>query len=151
MTDPEAQVRVSPGSPADYNPMGQDGIEDFQFGERYFEEARDGTVVTSFSGFKGSDHYHSLLMMHLKNETGTTAALFIAELEIGHMLEVLNENFQLGETGEIDLATPDGRKVVKLRESEIEPLNLKMKATTNQVGLGNGQYRGMKRRSGEVD
>jgi methyl-accepting chemotaxis protein len=140
LANPEGEVVLSPSPPAGYNHLGQNVIEDAKFDEKYFERALDGTVITPFFGFEESDHYHPLFMAPIEGAEGVTQAVLVVELEISHIIEILNENFQYGETGKIDLSTLDGRKVVKFQDEEVTTFNDEMIKRANENGMARGRY-----------
>ena len=77
-----------------------------------FKQALKEPQITDFFGFAETDHFHSLLMYPIKVGKQTGGVL-VFELEIGQINHILNNKFDLGETGKVFLTTLEGVPIVR--------------------------------------
>ena len=110
VTDVEGNVLLSP----EYN--GGDHLGENVSESPFFGPALEVSQVTDFFGFSEKDHFHQLYMHPVKDETEQTLGVLIFEIEIAYITDILSEQFELGQTGRIFLATLEGEPVVKYHD-----------------------------------
>ncbi len=99
---------------------------------------RGVTTVSDYSSWVESDHTHQMLFFPVKNSLGDTRAVLGFELQIPYEQEILTENVELGETGNIFLVTTDGVPIVYQGIENQTPLNTPavIEAQRNGSSLG---------------
>ncbi len=118
ITDPKGKVVLSPPhGKSKNNHLGEDLSE-----SKFFNDALNEVQVTDFYGFAETTHYHQLLMQPVKFNDRTLGVIVI-ELEIAWATKLLEQNFQLGETGRIFLTSLEMERVVKLKTDREPPLD----------------------------
>ena len=97
------------------------------------------TAISDYSSWIESDHSHQMLFYPLKDNLGTSQAAIGFELQIPYEQELLAEDIQLGETGQIFLTTDAGVPIVYKGINNQVPLNTQgiaeAKATGSSFGL----------------
>ena len=83
----------------------------------YFKDALKETTITDFFGFAERDHYHQLVLSPVKDTDGNSIGLVVIEVAIDYMNNLLAENFQVGDTGHLYLATTTGHRVVHFKSN----------------------------------
>jgi len=85
---------------------------------RYYAEALDHTTVSGILGLSGQDHFHQLILSPVNNVDGDPIGVVVFEVAIDYINQLLTENFKLGDTGRLYLATTDGNRVVHLKSNQ---------------------------------
>ena len=98
---------ISAGSPS--NHVGQDASEN-QWAMAALDQGI--TQVSDYSSWRESDHTHQMLFFPVKDKANNSRAVLGFEKQIPYIREILEEDFQLGETGKIFLMTLDGVEIV---------------------------------------
>ncbi len=98
---------ISAGSPS--NHVGQDASEN-QWAMAALDQGV--TQVSDYSSWRESDHTHQMLFFPVKDKANNSRAVLGFEKQIPYIREILEEDFQLGETGKIFLMTLDGVEIV---------------------------------------
>lgn len=101
----------------------------------FFRPALQDLQITDFFGFEESTHFHQLLMHPIKAD-GQAQGTVVMEVCIDHIMAMLNDGFNLGESGKLFLTTEDGIPVVHLKEERqpaLERDGIKQSLTQGQV------------------
>lgn len=98
---------ISAGSPS--NHVGQDASEN-QWAMAALDQGI--TQVSDYSSWRESDHTHQMLFFPVKDKADNSRAVLGFEKQIPYIREILEEDFQLGETGKLFLMTLDGVEIV---------------------------------------
>ncbi len=98
---------ISAGSPS--NHVGQDASEN-QWAMAALDQGI--TQVSDYSSWRESDHTHQMLFFPVKDKENNSRAVLGFEKQIPYIREILEEDFQLGETGKLFLMTLDGVEIV---------------------------------------
>lgn len=98
---------ISAGSPS--NHVGQDASEN-QWAMAALDQGV--TQVSDYSSWRESDHTHQMLFFPVKDKADNSRAVLGFEKQIPYIREILEEDFQLGETGKLFLMTLDGVEIV---------------------------------------
>jgi len=114
LIDQSQRIALSPnhgaderGSPSSH--LGENTAENKWAAQAFAE----GTVtVSDYSSWVESDHTHQMLFYPVKDSNGLVQAVIGFELLITHIQQLLQENFELGETGRIFLVTNEGVPIV---------------------------------------
>ena len=114
VTDANGRVRFSPfhGSPVSTH-RGQNIADN-----RYFNQAREGSLITDFHAFEEKDHNHQLALAPIRSKEGEFLGLVAIEITVGYVKKILNDGLQIGESGRLFLSTLDGREVTHLKEEK---------------------------------
>ncbi|MBF0350504.1 MAG: methyl-accepting chemotaxis protein [SAR324 cluster bacterium] len=95
----------------------------------YFRKALTEPVITDFFGFKEKDHFHQLAMHPVKDKNNKTLGVIVTEVVIAFQHELLQQNFELGTSGNIFMTTLDGTHIVNNVDDLVDgKLNEGMKA-----------------------
>lgn len=105
---------------------------------KYFSRSLVETQVTDFYGFEESTHYHQLVMVPIKYQ-GKTLGVIISEITTQHLFDLLKEDFELGKTGQVYLATLDKKKVVHLKKDEIKDVTAPLMQQALKAGSQFGE------------
>jgi methyl-accepting chemotaxis protein len=77
------------------------------------------TTVSDYSSWVESDHIHQMLFYPVRDSQGLVGAVIGFELQIPHEQKLLSDDFELGKTGRVILATTKGVPILyKGMESE---------------------------------
>lgn len=101
--------------------------------------AQGVTTVSDYSSWVESDHTHQMLFYPVKDASGTAQAVLGFELLIPYEQQLLQENFQLGETGRVFLTTTDGVPIVHQGIGAQAPLDTPGVAEARQNGVSSGR------------
>ncbi len=78
----------------------------------YWQTALQEPVITDFFGFSEKDHFHQLSLTPVERPAGGTVGVLAIEICIDHENALLNDRFDLGETGRIMMSALDGTPIV---------------------------------------
>jgi diguanylate cyclase (GGDEF)-like protein len=90
-----------------------DSISDAHF----FNKALKQASVTDFFGFSERDHFHQLVLHPIRDDSGETIGLVVIEVAIDAIDETMHDDFTIGKSGRLYLATTEGRRVVHLKSA----------------------------------
>jgi len=125
LTDTQGTIILSPPYDGwDRHGITADQISDTQSkhygdsiaGEDFFEDALLSSTVSGFFGFEEHDHYHQLALHPVRDEDGRTIGIICIEINIDTTLFLLMDNFTLGRSGHLFLATETGERVVHRKD-----------------------------------
>lgn len=108
---------------------------------KYFKASLEETQVTDFFGFEESTHYHQLVMVPVKHN-GRTLGVSISEITTQYLIDLMKQDFELGETGQIYLSTLDFKKVVHLKKDGIKNIKSPLIEKAFQQGSVYGENQG---------
>lgn len=101
------------------SPHAGDSIENSKF----FDQALVGPYVTDFFGFEERDHYHQLVLHPIFDDAGKTVGVVAIEISIDFIEALMKNEFAIGETGKIYIATNQGLRVVHTKDKfDSEPI-----------------------------
>ncbi len=114
LIDATEKIVISPNHGAESQGSPSSHLGEDTSGNEWARNAlrRGTTTVSDYSSWVESDHTHQMLFFPVKNSVGGTRAVLGFELQIPHEQEILTENVELGETGNIFLVTTDGVPIV---------------------------------------
>ncbi len=90
---------------------------------KFFLKALSGVYVTDFFGFVERDHYHQLVLHPVFDDDGQAIGVIAMEVTIESIEALMRDQFSIGETGKIYIATHQGLRVVHRKEDfQPEPI-----------------------------
>ncbi len=113
LVDTQGRVILSPLHPATNSGHQGAHIGDVPGFRQAFKENR----FTDYYGFRESDHYHQLLLQPVFSESGHSLGLLVLEVEIGEVLEILNQKMQTGNGERVFLTTLSGYRITRSKEN----------------------------------
>lgn len=97
------------------------------------------TTVSDYSSWVESDHTHQMLFFPVKDSAKVTQAVLGFELQIPYEKKLLEENFQLGQTGQVFLSTTDGVPILYQSTASQSPLNMTAVTEALKTGMSSGR------------
>lgn len=96
------------------------------------------TTVSDFSSWVESDHIHQMLFYPVKDNNGRVHALIGFELQIPHEQKLMTDDFELGKTGRVILATTKGVPILHkgMGDEPTVPLSRIIEAQTAGFSAG---------------
>ncbi len=108
----------------------------------FFKQSLNESTITDFFGFEESTHYHQLFLHPVKSDQGQPLGVIVFEVVIDHVLQLLEQDFKLGETGKISLISLNGVVVVQDKEDKKDPIsNTGFQKAISEQGTVNGIFR----------
>ncbi len=105
-----------------------------------WKDAQHAGTFTDFFGFSEKNHFHQLSLHPVSGDSGAVLGIVVVEVCIDHEDKFLQQNVDLGKTGEIFMCALDGTKIVHAEQDRKPPLKREGIEEAKQKGFAIGTF-----------